>query len=86
MPKKVADATITKGPGNVAKALGINKIYSGENLLGSNIFIMADANFISKKQIGISKRIGVDYAGEDALLPYRFYLKGNKYVSGKQSG
>lgn len=84
--KKVADATITKGPGNVAKALGINKIHSGENLLGSNIFIMADANFISKKQIGISKRIGVDYAGEDALLPYRFYLKGNKYVSGKQSG
>ncbi|RYF44381.1 MAG: DNA-3-methyladenine glycosylase, partial [Chitinophagaceae bacterium] len=28
-----------------------------------------------------SKRIGVDYAAEDALLPYRFSVRGNKYVS-----
>ncbi len=81
--KKCTDATITKGPGNVAKALGIHKIYSGENLLGENICIMSADNFIAEDQIGSSKRIGVDYAGEDALLPYRFYIKGNKYVSGK---
>jgi DNA-3-methyladenine glycosylase len=81
--KRFSDATITKGPGNVAKALGINKIHSGENLLGTNISIFADINLVSEEQIGISKRVGVDYAGEDALLPFRFYLKGNKYVSGK---
>ena len=38
---------------------------------------------ISEDQIGTSARIGVESAGSDALLPYRFYLKGNKYVSGK---
>jgi DNA-3-methyladenine glycosylase len=32
--------------------------------------------------VGISKRIGVESAGADALLPYRFYLKTNQYVSG----
>jgi 3-methyladenine DNA glycosylase Mpg len=31
--------------------------------------------------IGASRRIGVESSGEAALLPYRFYLKGNKYVS-----
>ena len=30
----------------------------------------------------MSKRIGIDSAGDDALLPYRFYVKGNKFVSG----
>ena len=31
--------------------------------------------------VAAGPRIGVDYAGEDALLPYRFYVKGNIYVS-----
>ena len=37
----------------------------------------------SKKEIFTSPRIGVDYAGADALLPYRFYIKGNPFISGK---
>jgi DNA-3-methyladenine glycosylase len=81
--KKVLDNTLTKGPGNMAKALGIAKIHSGGDLSGDTIYIASDGYALIKDQIGISKRIGVDYAGEDALLPYRFYIKGNKFVSGK---
>ena len=81
--KKNPDSTLTKGPGNVGKALGIYKIHSGINLLEDTIYLAADDYKINEKQIGSSKRIGVDYAGADALLPYRFYVKGNKYVSGK---
>lgn len=81
--KKRTDTTITKGPGNTAKALGINKIHSGENLLDDSICIISDGKSVKEKYVGVSKRIGVDYAGQDALLPYRFYVKGNKYVSGK---
>jgi DNA-3-methyladenine glycosylase len=81
--KKNLDSTLTKGPGNVGKALGIYKIHSGTNLLGDTIYLASDGYKINEKQIGSSKRIGVDYAGDDALLPYRFYVKGNKYVSGK---
>lgn len=77
------DYTLTKGPGNVGKALGIHKIHSGVSLLDDELYLLADDYKIDKKQIGISKRIGIDYAGADALLPYRFYLRGNKYVSGK---
>ena len=81
--KKKADNTLTRGPGNVGKALGIYKIHSGVNLLGNTIYIASDDYKIDEKQVGSSKRIGVSYAGPDALLPHRFYIKGNKYVSGK---
>lgn len=81
--KKVLDFTLTRGPGNVSKALGINKTHSGIDLMENEIFIADDGYVVNEKDIVASKRIGVDYAAEDALLPYRFYIKGNKYVSGK---
>lgn len=81
--KLTADFTLTKGPGNVAKALGINKDHSGLLLTDEEVFIYNGNDIILPEMIGSSKRIGVDSAGQDALLPYRFYLKGNKYVSAR---
>lgn len=83
--KNPTDKTITRGPGNVAKALGINKHHSGLFLLDESIFLLDDAYKIKKEKLGISKRIGVEGAGADASLPYRFYEKGNLYVSGKRN-
>ena len=83
--KKIADHTLTRGPGNVGKALGISKDDSGLNLLGNKIFICEDKrgnDLLTDDLIGSSKRIGVESAGTAALLPYRFYVKGNKFVSG----
>ena len=81
--KKKLDDTLTRGPGNVSKALGIFTRHSGISLSDDQIYIADDGATFSKKEIAASPRIGVDYAGEDALLPYRFYVKGNPYVSGK---
>ena len=81
--KKTLDKTLMRGPGNVGKALGIFKHHSGNHLLGNKIYLMNDNAKINEEQIGTSVRIGVESAGADSLLPYRFYLKGNKYVSGK---
>ncbi len=80
--KKALDKTLTRGPGNVGKSLGIFKHHSGLYLLDNEIYLLDDSKKIPDEEIGISKRIGVESAGEDALLPYRFYVKGNKYVSG----
>jgi DNA-3-methyladenine glycosylase len=80
--KKIADHTLTKGPGNMSRALGITKTHSGIRLTGNEIFIAEDGFLLKPDAIGISKRIGIDGAAEDALLPYRFYIRGNKYVSG----
>ena len=81
--KKKLDNTLSRGPGNLSKALGIYTTHSGTSLLGENLFIADDGFHYTKKEIAASPRIGVDYAGEDALLPYRFFIKGNPYVSGK---
>lgn len=81
--KNENDLTLTRGPGNVGKALGIHKRHSGIHLLDDMIYLMDDGFKLPEDIIGVSGRIGVESAGEDALLPYRFYIKGNKYVSGK---
>lgn len=82
--KEKLDTTLTKGPGNVSKALGISfKQHSGHSLLSKDLFIAEDDYVLNKKDVAASPRIGVDYAGEDARLPYRFYIKGNPFVSGK---
>ena len=81
--KKKLDYTLTKGPGNVSKALGIQTKHTGISLLSKELFISDDGKVYSNKEIVSSPRIGVDYAGEDAALKYRFFIKGNLYVSGK---
>lgn len=75
------DHSLTKGPGNAAKALGISRINSGLHLRKDEIYIADDGFEIEQELIGMSRRIGVESAAEAALLPYRFYVKGNKYVS-----
>jgi DNA-3-methyladenine glycosylase len=82
--KTKLDFTLTKGPGNVSKALGIATHHTGSDLSGDEIFIADDSFKVSKKDIIATARIGVDYAGEDAKLLYRFIMKGNRYVSGKK--
>lgn len=64
-----------KGPGNVSKALGLRTAHTGASLQGDEMFIASDNYKVKASQIEVSKRIGVDYAAEDALLPYRFVLK-----------
>jgi DNA-3-methyladenine glycosylase len=82
--KNKIDHTLTRGPGNVGKALGISKLHSGLHVADDEIYLADDGEFeIDANDIAKSKRIGVDYAGDDALRPYRFYLRGNKFVSGK---
>ncbi|MDB5124051.1 MAG: 3-methyladenine glycosylase [Mucilaginibacter sp.] len=72
---------ITSGPGSVAKALGISRKIDTFSLQGDTIWIEDRRLAFPDKDIAAVPRVGVSYAGEDALLPYRFYVKGNPYVS-----
>jgi DNA-3-methyladenine glycosylase len=83
--KPLADYTITKGPGNLSRALGMSKIHTGGDLFSEEIFIEDDGLRYKKNEILVTKRIGVESAREDAELPYRFIVKGNPYVSAKKS-
>jgi DNA-3-methyladenine glycosylase len=72
---------ILYGPGNVTKAMGIHFSQSGMTLGKPTpdgvhkIWIEQGTSPIGNAEIATGKRIGVDYAGEDALRPYRFTLK-----------
>lgn len=81
--KKKLDETLTRGPGNVGKAFGFHTSQCGLSLVSNELFIADDGYKISGSMIGTSPRIGVDYAGSHAELHYRFFVKGNRYVSGK---
>lgn len=63
---------IGSGPGKVSKLLGLTVADNGCPLTGDTVWIEDRGLLIPDDQIGITPRIGVDYAGEDALLPYRF--------------
>jgi DNA-3-methyladenine glycosylase len=81
--KKKPDHTLTRGPGNLSKALGIYTQHSGISLQSKELFITDDDFVFKKNQIAASPRIGVDYAGDHSLWPYRFFVKDNPFVSGK---
>jgi DNA-3-methyladenine glycosylase len=81
--KKILDETLTRGPGNVGKAFGFHTSQCGLSLQSDELYIVDDGFRIKENQILATPRIGVDYAGDDALLNYRFYVKDNKFVSGK---
>ena len=71
---------LTRGPGSMSKALGINLKHYGTSLLGNKIWI-EDRHVLLNGQVMEGPRIGIDYAGEDALKPWRFYLANNIWVS-----
>jgi len=73
---------ITSGPGNVCKALGIELIHNQEDLSGTTLWI-EEGNLIQSDNIIARPRVGVDYAGEDALLLWRYYIRDNKWISKK---
>lgn len=66
---------LTVGPGKVSLALGINfRHHNNLDLQGNQIWIEDKGIKVNPKDITIGPRVGVDYAGEDALLPYRFQI------------
>jgi DNA-3-methyladenine glycosylase len=83
--KPFADFTLTKGPGNLARAMGMSKMHTGGTVFSEEIFIEDDGLRYKKDQISVTKRIGVESAREDAELPYRFIVRGNPYVSARKS-
>lgn len=63
-----------KGPGKISKALGITLVHNNLDLQNDQIWIEDRGMNVLDKNIRVGPRVGIDYAEEDALLPYRFEL------------
>jgi DNA-3-methyladenine glycosylase len=72
---------LTSGPGALAKALGIDRTLNGKDLAGEEIWLEDNQIYYKPEEIVAAPRVGVAYAADHALLPWRYYLKGNKFVS-----
>lgn len=70
----------THGPGLLCRAMGIDRGLNGSSLLGPDLWIEKPAAY-RPPRVARSARIGVDYAGDWALKPWRFFDRDSPYVS-----
>ena len=69
---------LTNGPGKLCAALGLDRRHYGAELSSEAVFLSGG---LAPARIGRSPRIRVDYARSWAAKPWRFYERGNRYVS-----
>ncbi len=65
---------LTNGPGALCQALGITREFNRHPFNKEPLWIEETGVLPLPSQISATPRIGVDYAGEDAKLPWRFIL------------
>jgi len=79
--KNKIDYQLTNGPAKLTKSLGITKNQNGIPLNTTELWLEDRGVVVAPEDITATPRIGIDYAGEDALLPYRFVLNYEKYLT-----
>ena len=79
---------ITSGPGSLSKALGIDRGMNGMDLTGNKCWIEENDSLKENDSLNLGNfkivnacRIGIDYAGEHAKYPWRYYIRNNPWVS-----
>ena len=72
---------ITSGPGKLTRALAIDRKHNGLPLSSRQVWLEDAGVRIARGMTVASARIGIDYAGEDANLPWRYTIKDNIWVS-----
>lgn len=73
---------LTAGPGMLSQALGISRdLYGLPLTTGEAIWLEDHHASVEEEDVMASPRVGIDYAGEDALLPWRFRVKSSPWTS-----
>jgi DNA-3-methyladenine glycosylase len=75
-------ANLTSGPSRLCMAMGISKAQNKTDLTAPPLYLK-DAPTLLQEDIVETKRVGVDYSGEWKNKFWRFYVKGNSFVSVK---
>jgi DNA-3-methyladenine glycosylase len=74
------DKNLTSGPGKLCIAMEIDRSLNGADLMGDKVWV-EEYKDVPENEIAVGPRIGIDYAGEDAAKPWRFWVQGNQFVS-----
>jgi len=73
-------ANLTNGPSRLCMAMGITKKLNGTDLCRPPLYI-EDCKPVGEEDIVKTKRVNVEYAGRWTRVPWRFFIKDNKFVS-----
>lgn len=74
------DRNLTNGPGKLCMAMGIDRSFDAADLLGNKVWL-EERDRIPRSRIMSGPRIGIDYAEEWIDKLWRFWIKGNSFVS-----
>jgi DNA-3-methyladenine glycosylase len=69
------------GPGLLCRAMHIDRRLNAADLCGATLWLERPAARASLPRIGRAARIGVEYAADWALRPWRFFDRDSPYVS-----
>lgn len=72
--KPIKEGSVLVGPGVVTSAMGVTMKHNGCSLQSDTLWLEESGIIIPQDAIECLPRVGIDYAGEDALLPWRFRL------------
>ncbi|MCS7189476.1 MAG: DNA-3-methyladenine glycosylase [Bacteroidia bacterium] len=78
--REVALNKLTVGPGSLTQAMAIPRSWSGQSIVEHPHISLWDDGYIPES-IATGPRIGVDYAGEDAEKPWRYWIKDSPFIS-----
>lgn len=73
--------TRSAGPGLLCQALGIDRRLNGADLRGNTLWLEPPPAGARPPRVRRSVRIGIDYAGDWAHKPWRFYDADSNFVS-----
>jgi DNA-3-methyladenine glycosylase len=80
---EMKDKNLTSGPGKLCIAFGITRELNGEELVESERIWVEEYRRFKPTEIVSGPRVGIDYAEEFVEMPWRFWVKGNKFMSGR---
>jgi DNA-3-methyladenine glycosylase len=75
------DRELTNGPGRLCTALGITRSHDRADLRGEDVWLEEGPRRVARSAVARGPRVGIDYAGEWAERPWRFWVRGNPWVS-----
>jgi DNA-3-methyladenine glycosylase len=75
------DTNLTSGPGKLCIALDITRDLNGEDIIDGERIWVEEYRKVKPSDIASGPRVGIDYAEEFAMMPWRFWMSGNEFVS-----
>jgi DNA-3-methyladenine glycosylase len=75
------EGRLTSGPGALCLALGIDRSFDRADLLGGRVWLEEAPARLGPAAVARGPRVGIAYAGAWAARPWRFWIRGNPFVS-----